>query len=87
MARIGSGEARNSVLVVKLEGKRTFGRPGCKWGDNMIMDLQEVEWVCTGWINLAQDWNRWRDFVNAVINLGVPWIFRAFSSVVRQMPG
>ena len=66
------------VLVVKPEGNRTFGRPGCKWGDNMIMDLQEVGWVCMDWINLAQYWNRWRAFVNEVMNLGVPWFFPYF---------
>jgi len=36
------------------------------------MDLQKL--VCGGidWIKLAQDKNRWRGLVNAVMNLRVP---------------
>ena len=30
------------VLVGKPEGKRTLGRPRCRWEDNINMDLQEV---------------------------------------------
>jgi len=30
------------VLVEKPEGRRTFGRPRCRWEDNIKMDLQEV---------------------------------------------
>ena len=33
------------------------------------MKLQEFEWVGTDWFDLAQDWDRWWDFVNAVMNL------------------
>jgi len=38
------GEKRESysVLMGKLEGKRTLGRPRCRWEDNIEMDLQEV---------------------------------------------
>jgi hypothetical protein len=49
-----------------------FERHERRWGDNMEMELQEVEWVCIGWINLAQDRNRWQACVNAIINFGVP---------------
>jgi hypothetical protein len=30
------------VLVGKSEGKRPFGRPRCRWEDNINMNLQEV---------------------------------------------
>jgi hypothetical protein len=36
------------------------------------MDLQEVGCVVMDWIELAQDWDRWKVVVNAVMNLSVP---------------
>jgi hypothetical protein len=36
------------------------------------MDLREVEWWGLDWIDLAQDRDRWRDLVTAVMNLQVP---------------
>jgi hypothetical protein len=40
--------------------------------DSIKMDLREVEWDGRDWINLAQDRDRWRAYVNAVMNLRVP---------------
>jgi len=60
------------VLVGKPEGKRPLGRPRRKWEDNIKMDLQEVGCGVMDWIELAQDRDRWRALVNAVMNLRVP---------------
>jgi len=60
------------VLVGKLEGKRPLGRPRLGWGDDINMDLQEVEFGVMDWIELAQDRDRWRAFGNAVMNLRIP---------------
>jgi hypothetical protein len=58
------------ILVGKPEGKRPLGRPRRRWEDNIKMDLQDVEWG-VDWIELAQDRDRWRALVNAVMNLRV----------------
>ena len=63
------GEER--VLVGKPEGKRPLGKPRRTWVDNIRMDLQEVGCGHVDWIGLAQDRNRWRTLVSAVMNLGV----------------
>ena len=67
------GESRGVYRVVgKPEGKRSFGRPRHRWEDNIKMDLQEVGYGGMDWIDLAQDRDRWRALVNAVMNLRVP---------------
>ena len=54
------------------EGRRPLGRARLKWEDNIKMDLQEVGCEGMDWIELAQDRNRWRALVNAVMNPRVP---------------
>jgi hypothetical protein len=60
------------VLVGKPEGKRPHGRPRPRWEDNIKMDLQEMGCGGMDWIELAQDRERWRTLVHAVMNLRVP---------------
>ena len=55
------------VLVEKPDGKRPMGRPRRRWVDNIMMDLQEVGCVYMDWIGLAQDRDRWRTVVSAVM--------------------
>jgi len=58
--------------VGKPEGMRSLGRPRRRWEDNIKMNLQEVGCRGMEWIELGQDWDRRRAFVNAVMNLRVP---------------
>jgi len=60
------------VLVGKPEGRRPLGRLRRRWVDNVRMDLQEVGCGYLDWIRLAQDRDRWRKLVSAVMNLRVP---------------
>jgi hypothetical protein len=59
------------VLVGKPEGKRPLGRSRRRWEDNIKMDLQEMGWGSIDLIDLAQDRDRWRAFVNAIMKLWV----------------
>ena len=59
------------VLVGKPEGKRPLAGPRRRWEDNIKMDLQEVGCGGMDWIDLAQNRDRWRALVNAVMNLRV----------------
>jgi len=60
------------VLVGKPEGKKPLGRPRRRWEDNIKMDLQEVGCGGMDWIELAQDKDKWRVLMTAVMNLRVP---------------
>jgi hypothetical protein len=60
------------VLARKPEGPRPLGRPRRRWEDNIKMDLQEVGGGCGDWMKLAQDMDRRRALMSAVMNFRVP---------------
>jgi hypothetical protein len=51
------GEMRNAhkYLIVKPVGIRPLGRSGCRWEDNIIMELKETVWEGVEWMHLAQN--------------------------------
>jgi hypothetical protein len=68
VARMAVSRGAYGVSMRKLKGKRPLGRPKRRWEDNIKIDLQEVECGSMDWIQLAQEWDRWRALVNAVMN-------------------
>ena len=72
VARMGEERGLYRVLVGKPDGRRPLARSRRGWVDNIRMDLQEVECGNIDWIGLAQDRDRWRTLVIAVMNLQVP---------------
>jgi hypothetical protein len=69
VARMGEKRGAYRSLVGRPEGRRPLGRPRVDGRTVLKMD-QEVGWGM-GWIELAQDRDRWRALVNAVMNLRV----------------
>jgi hypothetical protein len=59
-------------LIRKSEGTRPLGRTGCKWEDNIKIDLTGTVLAGVNSILPAQDRDRWRGLLNTVMNLRVP---------------
>jgi hypothetical protein len=55
-------EKRNAhrILVGTPEGKGPVGRPRRRWVDNIIINIREIKWSGTDWIDLAQDRDQWK---------------------------
>jgi hypothetical protein len=69
---MGERRVEYRVLVGKPEGKRPLGRLKRRWEDNIMTDLQEMGCGSMDWIDLAEDRDRWRALVNAVMDHCVP---------------
>ena len=72
VARMGEEIGVYRVLLGKPQGRRPLGRPRRRWVDNIRMGVQEVGCGYMDWIGLAQDRDKWRTLVSAVMNLQVP---------------
>jgi hypothetical protein len=71
-SRMGEKRTAYRILVGKREGRRLLGRQRRKWVNNIKMDLREIGWNGVDWIDMAQNRDQWRAFVNTVLNLRVP---------------
>jgi len=51
------GDMRNAyrILVGTPEGKRALGRRGCRWENNIRMNLRVIGWEDVSCIHLVQD--------------------------------
>jgi hypothetical protein len=72
VARMGAGRGVYRFLVGKTEGKRPLEIPRRRWERNIKMDLRKEGCGDMDWIELAEDRDRWRALVNAVMYLRVP---------------
>ena len=72
VAHMLEGRGVQRGLVGKPDGKRSLGRPRCRWEDNINNDLQEVGGGRGDWMELAQDRDGWRALVGTVRNFRVP---------------
>jgi len=72
VARMEDRRGAYRVLMWRPDGRGPLGRPRCRWEENLKIDIQKVGWGGMDWLALAQDRDRWRALVNAVINLRVP---------------
>jgi hypothetical protein len=68
----GKMNAYKIIFLGKPEGKRPLERLRRGWVDNIKMDLSEIGWGCTDWIDVAYKRNRWRALVNKLMKLQVP---------------
>ena len=68
----GGGERRLQGFGGETCGKETTWEPRFRWEDNIKMDLEVLGSEGMDWIGLAQDSDRWRTLVNALVNLRVP---------------
>jgi hypothetical protein len=60
--------------------KWSLGR--CRWGNNIKMDLKEVEWKGGDWSHLWKDRVSWRVLVNGVI--GIPFARNGRVSAIHE---
>jgi hypothetical protein len=70
VTRMGERRGAYRILVGKPERKRQLGRPRRRLEDIMI-NLEEEGWRTMAWIEVAQDRDRWRAFVNAAMTFRV----------------
>jgi len=66
---MGFGREVYRILVKRLDGNRPPGRPRLDGEHTIKVGLQEVGWEGVDWIDVAEDWDRWRALVNVVMNL------------------
>jgi hypothetical protein len=54
------------ILMEKPETKRPLGISRHRWVNNIKMDVREIGWGDVDWIDLAEDWDKWRAVLNSL---------------------
>jgi hypothetical protein len=65
------GREEYRILQGILQERDHLEGVGLRWEDNIKMGLEGICWYGVDWINLAQDSNKWRDSLNAVMKFRV----------------
>jgi hypothetical protein len=71
---------KHKILVVKRERQRNFGRPRCKWEDNIKVHLESIDCEVVLWICLAQVTTQCQALVNVVMT---SWATISFSRTIQ----
>jgi hypothetical protein len=71
VARMGEGRGAYRILVGIPEGRRPLGRSGVDGRITLKRIFKKWDGRGMNWIDMAQDRDRWRAVVNAVMNLRV----------------
>ena len=72
VARMEEGRSAFKILTGTHTEKIHLGRPRSRWEENIRIDLKEIGISTRNWVDLAQDTDYWRAFVNATLNPRVP---------------
>ena len=68
MARMGEKRGVYSGFLGTPKVKRPLGRPRRRREDSIKIERREIGWEVVDWIDLAQDREKWRAVVNAIMN-------------------
>ena len=69
------------------EQKATQEGLGCRWEDNIRMDLAELGIERMNWIQLAENRDQWGAFINSALNLQIhKWACMLATSITRSHP-
>jgi hypothetical protein len=72
VAPMGEKRKAYKISVGKPEGKTSLRRRSRSWVDNIKIDRREIGWGGMNWMDVVQDRDHWRAFVNTAVNLRVP---------------
>ena len=72
VAKMEESRSTFKILSGTPTGKRTLGRPSCRWEDNIRMYFKEIGIGMRNWVDSAQDRDYWRALVKGALNLQVP---------------